>query len=100
MNRLTHENKLPFKFYAVHAEGDKPQAHALIDSTDYNGKDWVLTFLWGNKEIDEQVGGVHAYPTYYILDAQAQPRAMVIGHNDKTVESIEWLIGEIKKRDS
>jgi hypothetical protein len=100
MNKLTLENKLPFKFYAVHAEGDKPEARALIDSTDYNGKDWALTFLWGTEDFDKQLGGVKAYPSYFILDEQARPRAMLIGHSDKTVQTLEWLIEEIKKRGS
>ncbi|MBU0691893.1 hypothetical protein KKH18_08770 [bacterium] len=99
-NELTAQNEMPFKLYAVHAEGENEAAHKLLDSTDVNGKDWSLTFLWGTEEFRNQLGGVHAFPSYYILDEKAVPRALILGHSNHTRETLSWLIDEVKKRSS
>jgi tetratricopeptide (TPR) repeat protein len=97
-NEKTIKNEMPFKLYAVHAEGDNEGARKLLDSTDVNGKEWALTFLWGTEEFRKQLGGVNSFPSYYILDKEARPRAMLVGHSPYTAATIEWLIGEIEKR--
>jgi len=97
-NEKTIKNEMPFKLYAVHAEGENEGAHKLLDSTDVNGKQWALTFLWGTEEFRKQLGGVNSFPSYYILDKEARPRALIVGHSPYTAETIEWLISEIQKR--
>jgi len=97
MNALTTENKLPFPVYAVHAEGKVDKALALMDSTDVNGKPWKLDFVFGDKSLNERLA-VAGYPSYYVIDDKARPRAFILGHPEDTVGTLQWLIDEIKKR--
>lgn len=96
-NRLTEEGKLPFTFYAVHAEGKIDRALALMDSNDVNGKKWHLNFVFGTDELNERLG-VTGYPSYYIVDPSGRPRAMLLGYSDTTVETLSWVIEELKRR--
>ncbi len=97
MNALKSENKLPFPVYAVHAEGNSEKANALMDSTDVNGKPWTLDFVYGDKALSERLG-VAGYPSYYVIDDRARPRALVYGHPEDTIGTLQWLIEELKKR--
>lgn len=97
MNALKTENKLPFPVYAVHAEGAHEKALALMDTTDVNGKPWKLDFVFGNKELTNRLN-VAGYPSYYVIDDRARPVAVVIGHPEGTIDLLEWLIIEARKR--
>lgn len=96
-NRLTEEGKMPFAFYAVHAEGKGDRALALMDSNDVNGKKWQLNFVFGTDELNERLG-VTGYPSYYVVDPSGRPRAMLLGYSDTTVETLTWVIEELKRR--
>ncbi len=97
MNALTTDNKLPFPVYAVHAEGKSDRALALMDSNDVNGKKWKLDFVFGSKELNDRLA-VAGYPSYYVIDDHARPVAVVLGHPEDTIGTLEWLINEAKKR--
>ncbi len=97
MNALKTENKLPFAMYAVHAEGSSDKALALMDSTDINGKPWKLDFIFGNKELNDRLA-VAGYPSYYVIDDHARPVAVVLGHPEGTIDLLDWLIIQAKKR--
>lgn len=97
MNALKTENKLPFPVYAVHAEGAHEKAVALMDTLDSKGKPWMLDFVYGDKELNDRLA-VSGYPSYYVIDDKAQPVAVVLGHPDNTIDLLEWLIIEARKR--
>ena len=97
MNALKSENKLSFPVYAVHAEGPSDKASALMDSTDVHGKPWTLDFVYGDKSLNERLA-VAGYPSYYVIDDQARPVALVFGHPEDTIDILEWLIVQAKKR--
>lgn len=97
MNKLADEGKLPFNFYPVHAEGKNEGGLALMDSNDVTGRDWHLNFVFGNDEFNKRLG-VTAYPSYYLIDKNARPVAMLIGHSESTIDLLEWLIIEARKR--
>lgn len=97
MNALKTENKLSFPVYAVHAEGASEKALALMDTTDSKGKPWNLDFVFGTKELNERLA-VKGYPSYYVIDDQARPVAVVLGHPEGTIDLLEWLIIEARKR--
>jgi tetratricopeptide (TPR) repeat protein len=98
LNGLKSEGKLPFKVYSVHYEGMHEKAVKLIEGKYKNGNDWTLDFVWGSEELAKQMGGVEGYPSYYVLDSKGIPRAVLYGHSDTTVETLQWLIEEIEKR--
>lgn len=97
MNALKTENKLPFPVYAVHAEGAHEKALAIMDSTDANGKPWKLDFVYGDQALKDRLA-VAGYPSYYVIDDQARPVAVVLGHPENTIDLLEWLIIEARKR--
>lgn len=97
MNALNSEHKLSFPFYAIHAEGESERALALMDSNDVQGRPWTLDFVFGDEALSKRLG-VIAYPSYYVLDDHARPVAVLIGHSDDTIDLLEWLIIQAKKR--
>ncbi|MCB1059875.1 MAG: hypothetical protein KDB65_06580 [Calditrichaeota bacterium] len=97
MNALNAEHKLPFPFYAIHAEGESDRALALMDSNDVKGRAWTLDFVFGNDSLNKRLN-VAAYPSYYVLDDHARPVAVLIGHTDETIDLLDWLIIQAKKR--
>ncbi|MCB9365670.1 MAG: hypothetical protein H6506_04815 [Calditrichaeota bacterium] len=97
LNALKSEHKLKFDVYAVHAEGESDRAIALMDSHDVHGKPWGIDFVFGSDALNERLS-VAGYPSYYVIDDHARPVAVLIGHPDNTMDILDWLIIEAKKR--
>jgi len=97
MNALKSENKLSFPVYAVHADGAQEKAIALMDSNDAKGKPWTLDFVYGDDALKDRLA-IAAYPSYYVIDDHARPVAVLIGHPENTIDMLEWLIIQAKKR--
>ncbi len=99
MNAARRDNKLPFRAFALHRGGEKPQARKIIDNKNAKGEDWVLEFVWSTPEFEQQLGGVKGLPSYYVLDSAGRIRAVIKGHSKDTLETLAWLIDEIAQRD-
>ena len=54
-------------------------------------------FVFGNDSLNKRLN-VAAYPSYYVLDDHARPVAVLIGHTDETIDLLDWLIIQAKKR--
>lgn len=97
MNKLAEAGTLPFPFYPVHAEGKNEGGLALMDSNDVTGREWHLNFVFGDQPLNERLSVV-AYPSFYVIDNEARPVAILVGHSESTIDILEWLIIEAKKR--
>ncbi|MBK6766645.1 MAG: hypothetical protein IPG71_10125 [bacterium] len=42
--------------------------------------------------------GVTGYPSYVVIDDEARPVALLVGHSEATIDLLEWLIIEARKR--
>lgn len=97
MNKRATEGTLPFRFWAVHAEGKNEGGLALMDSNDVKGLDWKLNFVFSTPDFNKRLG-ITAYPSYVVIDDKGRPVAMLVGHSESTIDLLEWLIIEARKR--
>jgi len=98
MNQLAHDNQLPFPLYCFHTGGEKPEARALLDSTDANGREWKLNFVWSTDHFAEQFGGISEHPRYYLIDPDGEPCAVFNNHPENTIETLVWLKDQVEAR--
>lgn len=98
MNAAQRDKLLPFRAYALHRGGEKPQARKIVDNQNAKGEAWVLDFVWSTPDFEKQLGGVKGLPSYYVIDSAGRIRAVVKGHTAHTLETLAWLIDEIGKR--
>ncbi|MBK8127539.1 MAG: hypothetical protein IPK53_00985 [bacterium] len=98
MNQLSYENNLPFPLYCFHTGGELEGARALLDSTDANGREWNLNFVWSTSRFSEQFGGISEHPRYYLINPEGEPCAVFNNHPENTLETLVWLKEQVETR--
>jgi hypothetical protein len=98
MNQLKQENKLPFPIFCFHTGGENEKARAIIDTTDVNGREWALDFVWSTPHFEEQFGGISEHPRYYLIDPSGEPCAVFNNHPENTIETLVWLRDQVEAR--
>lgn len=95
MNEAKKNHQLPFQLFAFHRGGENPKAVKIIQNKNAKGEDWLLDFVWSNKDFEKQLGGVKGLPSYYVIDSAGRVRAVLKGHSKDTLQTLKWLTDQI-----